>query len=177
VLVGASFQWVPVLVDASFQWVRVFSECQFPVGVSFESWGVMHQLACAVESLALLLHSTRNRTPAPAQDFLPSALCKLKTQNWTHIWNRKYFETGSTNILHLLSGHAGPAVSLHSSRDVIRFESAHSHKRVSTLGHTHTRVSTQESAHAHKIENILDMRVANANLLDFDSLDQHFDTA
>jgi hypothetical protein len=41
----------------------VFSGCESLVR---NKCGVMHQLACAVESLALLLYSTRNRTPAPA---------------------------------------------------------------------------------------------------------------
>jgi hypothetical protein len=56
----------------------------------------MHQLACAVESLALLLHSTRNRTLAPAHRLssisLTRTYCanlKLKTKHTLAVrWKR-----------------------------------------------------------------------------------------
>jgi hypothetical protein len=143
--------------------VRVFSGCQ------------LHQLACAVESLALLLHSTRNRTPAPAQDFLPSALCKLKTQNWTHIWNRKYFETGST--IFCICFRVMQDLPLVCIRQGTSFGSSRrTHTKESAHWGTRTRESAHRSRHTHTRSKIFWMCESQMqNLLDFDSLDQnHF---
>jgi hypothetical protein len=154
--VGASLQWVPVLVSASFQWESVLS---FKQGTSA---GVMRQLACAVESLALLAFDAKSHPRTRAQtSALPRSACSQHTQSAHKTSNAKDFAFMAYNMHNIFGfdcqrikgcydqravGHKGWSVTKHSSQGFQGLSQC-TQTKVSTL----TEVGTRTGVSTHTL--------------------------